>query len=77
MSSRRRTGRILLVAAMLGAVGLIGHASAAPKQQLTFEQAWQKCKALLDKEGAYGTTTQSNWRTTRGGACMKHYGYNL
>jgi hypothetical protein len=62
---------------MFGAIGLVDQASAAPKKQLTYEEAWQKCKAQLDKEKVPGTTLMSNERMMRGGACMKHYGYNL
>lgn len=46
-------------------------------KKLTYEQAWARCKALLDKEKTPGTTTMANDRMVRGGACMKHYGYNL
>jgi hypothetical protein len=31
----------------------------------------------MDKEKTPGTTTMGNERMVRGGACMKHYGYNL
>jgi hypothetical protein len=53
-----------------------GSASAATKK-LTYEEAWAYCKNKLDKEKAYGTTLQANDRFIRGGACMKHFGYNL
>jgi hypothetical protein len=63
----------LAVAMTIGA----SPAFAAPKKKLTYEEAWQHCKSLLDKEMSPGTTTSSNWRMSRGGACMKKYGYNL
>ncbi len=68
--------KILLVAAIAATSGSLDVASAA-KKKLTFEQAWAYCKAQLDKEKAYGTTLQGNERFIRGGACMKHFGYNL
>ncbi|MGC2121605.1 MAG: hypothetical protein WA652_01990 [Xanthobacteraceae bacterium] len=54
-----------------------GSVSAATKKKLTYEEAWIYCKNKLDKEKAYGTTLQGNERFLRGGACMKHFGYNL
>lgn len=59
------------------AVGSFGSASATTKKKMTYEQAWTYCKAKLDKEKTYGTTLQGNERFLRGGACMKHFGYNL
>jgi hypothetical protein len=53
-----------------------GYTVAATKK-LSYEQAYAKCKAILDKEGSPGTTTQSNVRHTRGAACMKKYGHKL
>jgi hypothetical protein len=66
----------LLTAGLALAFGLADQASAA-KKKLTYEQAYAKCKAIMDKEGTPGTTTQSNVRYTRGAACMKKYGYRL
>lgn len=60
----------------LGAVSS-DNASAATKKKLTYEEAWAYCKNKLDKEKTYGTTTMANERFLRGGACMKHFGYNL
>jgi len=57
-------------------LGLTDSASAA-KKKLTYEQAYAKCKSIIDKEGTPGTSTQSNVRYTRGAACMKKYGYRL
>lgn len=49
----------------------------AAKKKLTYEEAYAKCKAFLDKEGTPGTSTHANVRYTRGAACMKKYGYKL
>ena len=65
-----------LAIAMGVAIGSADYASAATKK-LTYEEAWTKCKAIMDREKTPGTTTSSNERFVRGGACMKHYGYSL
>jgi len=52
------------------------NALAANKKKLTYDEAWAYCKARLDKEKV-PTTTTSNDRWLRGGACMKHFGYTL
>jgi hypothetical protein len=66
----------ILAVAIAAAFGFADSASAAAKK-LTYEEAYQKCKAFLDKEGTPGTSTQANVRYTRGSACMKKFGYKL
>jgi hypothetical protein len=67
---------LLALAAVLASIfGFVSDASAAKK--LSYDQAYAKCKSIMDKEGTAGTTTQSNVRYTRGAACMKKYGYKL
>jgi len=51
--------------------------SASAKKKLTYDQAYARCKSVMDKEGTPGTSTQANVRYTRGAACMKKYGYRL
>ena len=68
---------ILLAAAVSMAFGLADSAAAATKKKLTYDEAYAKCKAIMDKEGTPGTLTQANVRYTRGAACMKKYGYRL
>ena len=51
-------------------------APALAEKQLTYEQAWAKCKKLLDDQRTPGTMT-NNDRWFRGSACMKHYGHNI
>ena len=67
----------LLAAALVAAFGFTDNASAATKKKLTYDEAYARCKSLLDKEGAWGTSTSANLRYTRGGACMKKYGHRL
>ncbi|HKS87318.1 MAG TPA: hypothetical protein VJR71_17715 [Pseudolabrys sp.] len=76
MSSKIKLFVMLLAVAITANFAFTGYAAAA-KEKLTYEQAYAKCKAILDKEGTPGTTTQSNVRHTRGAACMKKYGHKL
>jgi hypothetical protein len=66
----------LLIAALALVFGFADGALAA-KKTLTYEQAYAKCKSIMDKEGTFGTSTQANERHTRGAACMKKYGHKL
>jgi len=77
MMSKNKFLVALLAVTVASAIGFADNASAAAKKKLTYEEAWQRCKALLDKEGAYGTGINPNVRHTRGAACMKQYGYKL
>jgi hypothetical protein len=75
---RRQTISIMLLASVVVLGSSFDIACAATKgKKLTYEQAWAHCKGILDKEKTPGTTTMGNERMVRGGACMKHYGYNL
>jgi hypothetical protein len=76
MGTKGKVFATLLSAGLALALGFADQASAA-KKKLTYEQAYAKCKAIMDKEGTPGTTTQSNVRYTRRAACMKKYGYRL
>ena len=68
----------MFLAVMLGgAFASTDIASAATKKKLTYEEAYARCKSIMDKEGTWGTSTQANVRYTRGAACMKKYGYRL
>jgi len=58
------------------ALGFVDAASAA-KKKLTYDEAYQKCKSILDKQRVPGTSLQANERYTRGAGCMKKYGYQL
>jgi hypothetical protein len=76
---RQQTVSIILLASVI-VLGLsfdVTAFAATKGKKLTYEQAWAHCKALLDKEKTPGTSTMSNERMVRGGACMKHYGYSL
>ena len=77
MSFNNRILATLLSGALAAVIGLTDNASAATKKKLTYEQAYARCKSIMDKEGTPGTSTQSNVRYTRGAACMKKYGYKL
>jgi hypothetical protein len=77
MPSKNKLLVALLAVAVAAAIGFADNALAASKKKLTYEEAWQRCKAFLDKQGAWGTGLQANERYTRGGACMKKYGYRI
>lgn len=51
----------------------------AQKKKISYEEAFRRCKAFMDKEkgslGA-GTTADAN-KSTRGAACMKKFGHRL
>jgi hypothetical protein len=82
ISQRKRC--LILVAVGAAAVALaFGDLSAsaaekksAAQKKVTFDQAWARCKAELDKEGTASNMT-TNDRYIRGGACMMKYGYRL
>lgn len=76
MAFKGRILTVLAISALATAIGLADNAS-AQKKKLTYDEAYQKCKAIMDKEGTPGTTTQANVRHTRGAACMKKYGHKL
>ena len=67
----------LLAATVVGVFCVADSASAATKKKLTYDEAYARCKAIMDKEGTPGTSTQANVRHTRGAACMKKYGHKL
>jgi hypothetical protein len=77
MSPKNKFFVALLAIALGAAFGFADNASAAAKKKLTYDEAYARCKAIMDKEGTPGTSTQSNVRYTRGAACMKKYGYKL
>jgi hypothetical protein len=75
---RRYVSVALLAAATISAApDFIGNAVAATKKKMTYEEAWIYCKNKMDSDKVYGTQLMSNERFLRGGACMKHFGYNL
>jgi hypothetical protein len=77
MASKNKLLVALLAITVAAAFGFADNALAAAKKKLTYEQAYAKCKSILDKEGVPGTGTQANERHTRGAGCMKKYGYKL
>ncbi len=76
MTLRKSLVTTLFAIAVGGSFAVADQAAAATKK-LTYAQAWAHCKALLDKEKTFGTTTMANERMIRGGACMHKYGYKL
>jgi len=70
-------GKILRACLFLPLTLLLADGAAAAKKKLTYDEAYAKCKSIMDKEGTPGTSTQANVRHTRGAACMKKYGHKL
>jgi hypothetical protein len=70
---RQLCGMVVLSSAVLVLAG-VGDASAQKK--LSYEDAYAKCKAQLDRTFPSGSTSTSG-RNTAGGACMKQMGFNL
>jgi invasion protein IalB len=54
-------------------------ASAQKKKQISYEEAFKRCKAFIDKEkgGLAQSTTNEQTRTRRGAACMQKFGHKL
>ncbi|HWV55735.1 hypothetical protein [Pseudorhodoplanes sp.] len=61
------------------ALALTAAASAQGSKKISYEEAFKRCKAFMDKEkgslGA-GTTADAN-KSSRGAACMKKFGHRL
>ncbi len=70
----------LILVSVCAVISSPGAVSAAPKsKKITYEQAFQRCKAFIDKEKgglAHGTTNE-NTRMARGAACMRKFGYRI
>jgi hypothetical protein len=75
--SRSRAAYGLAVLSLTVSLGFSDAATAETRQnKITYEQAWARCKALLDKTSPR-TAENDNERYARGGACMKKFGYRL
>ena len=70
---------IRLFAAMLVCAGIAMPTVALEQKKITYEEAFRRCKAFMDKEkgslGA-GTTSDAN-KASRGASCMKRFGHRL
>ena len=75
MTFKNRVFTALLGTGLVAAFGVVADAAAVKK--ISYEEAYKRCKAFLDKEGSPGTGTQANVRYTRGSACMKKFGHKL
>jgi hypothetical protein len=60
-------------------IALPAASSAAPRQKISYEEAFKRCKKFLDQEkgGLSGGTTSEQHKTRRGAACMKKFGHKL
>ena len=70
---RQICGMVVLSSAVLV---LSGVPDASAQKKLSYENAYAKCKADLDRTYPSGSTSTTG-RNTRGAACMKQMGYQL
>ncbi len=70
---------LLAVAFSIGAVLAMPATASAQKKKISYEEAFKRCKAFMDKEKGSlggGTTADAN-KSTRGAACMRRFGHRL
>ena len=75
-----RTSTILRIAAALTVTAAVAMPTVASAQKkITYEQAFKRCKAYIDKEkgGLAHSTTNEATRFARGSACMRKFGYRI
>jgi hypothetical protein len=76
-----RNSNILRVAfaALVCAAVTMPTAASAQKKKISYEEAFKRCKAFIDKEkgGFASSTTNEQTRTRRGAACMQKFGHKL
>jgi hypothetical protein len=70
---RQICGMVVLSSAVLV---LSGVPDASAQKKLSYEDAYSRCKADLDRTFPSGSTSTTG-RNTRGAACMKQMGYQL
>jgi len=70
---RQICGMIVLLSAVFV---LAGVTDASAQKKMSYEDAYAKCKADLDRTYPSGSTSTTG-RSTRGIACMKQMGYQL
>jgi hypothetical protein len=70
---RQICGMVVLSSAVLV---LAGVPDASAQKKLSYEDAYGKCKAQLDRTFPSGSTSTTG-RNTAGAACMKQMGYQL
>jgi hypothetical protein len=71
--------RVALAASVCAVIAVPSIASAQKARKITYEQAFKRCKAFIDREkgGLAHSTTNEMTRTRRGAACMQKFGYKL
>lgn len=71
---RSHVTRAAFAMAIAVPLALAGVSAAQAAKKLSYEQAWAKCKAQIDKT-QFGE--QQTNRATAGAGCMRQYGYRL
>lgn len=74
-----KTVQLAVALSVCAAFAIPATVSAQTKKKISYEEAFKRCKAFMDKEkgslGA-GTTADAN-KSTRGAACMRKFGHRL
>jgi hypothetical protein len=72
---------MLSVAAAFSIAAVLAVPASAQKttKKISYEEAFKRCKAFIDKEkgGFANSTTNELARTSRGAACMQKFGHRL
>jgi hypothetical protein len=71
-----QTGSMAVLSLAAGMLVVSGVPDAFAQQKLSYEQAFARCKADLDRTFPSGSQNTAG-RNSRGGACMKQLGFNL
>jgi hypothetical protein len=75
-----RTLTVVRIAAALAVSAVVAMPTvASAKKRISYEQAFKRCKAYIDKEkgGLAHSTTNEATRFARGSACMRKFGYRI
>lgn len=75
-------GKLGVVAAALSlcaVLALPSNAVAQKQKKISYEEAFKRCKAFIDKEkgGLAHSTINEQTRKSRGAACMQKFGHKL
>jgi hypothetical protein len=66
----------IVVLSFAGVLVLSGVQDASAQKKVSYEEAFARCKADLDRTFPSGSQSTAG-RSSRGGACMKQFGYQL
>ena len=75
---KSKTLQLAIALSVCAAFAIPTIASSAQKK-ISYEEAFKRCKAFIDKEkgGLANSTTNGADKTSRGAACMQKFGHRL